>query len=166
MTENNTNTHIHSCDEVMKAIEKLPEEEKEVILFQMNIPQLAVLLDSAEKVEEYKETLQKYIDVCTIIMDAISKLYELVNAPEDAVNDVIEDYSKLDSTQKKETALRLLNNNVFQRDCCDILIKDMERVTESDSTLKALDNLFGLVKYFKNCIRLGIGTDHKYEVEQ
>lgn len=166
MTENNTNMPVHSCDEVMRAIEKLPEEEKETILFQMNIPQLAVLLDSAEKVEEYKETLQKYIDVCTIVMDAISKLYELVNAPEDAVNDVLEDYSKLDSMQKKETALRLLNNNVFQRDCCDILISDMERVTESDSTLKALDNLFGLVKYFKKCIRLGIGTDHKYEVEQ
>lgn len=166
MTENETYMPVHSYDEVMKAVEKLPEEEKEIILFQMNIPQLAVLLDSAEKVEEYKESLQKYINVCIIAMNAISKLYDLVNAPDNAVADAIEGYSKLDSMQQKETALRLLNNSVFQRDCCDILISDMERVTESDSTLKALDSLLGLVKYFKKCIRLGIGTDHKYEVEQ
>ncbi len=28
MTENNTNMPIHSCDEVMRAVEKLPEEEE------------------------------------------------------------------------------------------------------------------------------------------
>lgn len=58
---------IHSCDEVMRVIEKIPEEEKEIILFQMNIPQLAVLLDSAEKVEEYKEALQKYIEYVRLL---------------------------------------------------------------------------------------------------
>lgn len=166
MPENNTNMPVHSYNEVMRAVEKLPEEEKIFILNQVSIPQLAVFLDSEENVEKFKNILQKYIDGYVLIINIISKLYELVNSPEDAVNDVVEEYSKLNSTQKKETALKLLNNSIFQDDCCDILIKDMERVTENDSTLKALDNLFGLIKYFKKCIRLGIGTEHKYVIEQ
>lgn len=166
MEENEVYTPVHSYDEVMRAIGKLPEEEKNIILNQLKLAELASLLDSAEKVKEYLEMIQNYINIWTTMCNAICSLYKLVNTPDSATDNLMTDYDKLDGAQKKETALRLLNNSIFQTDCCDILIKDVEKAIENDSTLKALDNLFGITKYFKRCVRLGIGTNHRYEVEQ
>lgn len=166
MEENKEYTPVHSYDEVMRAVEKLPEEEKNIILDQLKLTELASVLDSAEKVKEYLEIIQNYINILSAMSNAICNLYKIVNTPDSASDNVMTDYDKLDDTQKKEITLRLLNNSIFQTDCCDILIKDMEKAIENDSTLKALDNLLGITKYFKQCIRLGIGTDHRYEVEQ
>lgn len=166
MTENEVYIPVHSYDEVMRAVEKLPEEEKNIILNQLKLTELASLLDSEEKVKEYLGIIHNYINIWTTMCNAICDLYKLVNAPNSATDNVITDYDKLDDDQKRETALRLLNNSDFQVDCSNILIKDMEKAIEKDSTLKALDNLFGLTRYFKKCIRLGIGTNHKYEVKQ
>ena len=40
----------------------------------------------------------------------------------------------------------------------------MERIAKSNPTLKAFDDVIGITKYLKRCVRLGIGTEHKYEV--
>ena len=41
----------------------------------------------------------------------------------------------------------------------------MKRCINDDATLKALDQLFGVSKYFDRLISAGIGCDHEYRIE-
>ena len=165
MEENKEYTPVHSYDEVMKAIMKLPEEEKNAILKYVDIVKIASALDSEEICKSNIIACQECVYAYTMVSKALDDLYKLVNAPENATDEMLSDYDRLNVSQKKETALKLLNNSEFQKDCCEILISDMERNIASDSTLKALDNLLGITKYLRRCLRLGIGADHQYRIE-
>ena len=94
MEENKEYTPVHSYDEVMRAVEKLPEEEKSIILDQLKLTELASVLDSAEKVKEYLEIIQNYINILSTMSNAICDLYKLVNAPESVTDDMLSDYDK------------------------------------------------------------------------
>lgn len=165
MKENKEYTPAHSYDEVMRAIMKLPEDKKDIILTSLDIAKIVTALDSEKNFAKTIDACDKYINCWAMVRDALNELYNLVNITESATDNVMSDYDMLDASQKKETALRLLNNGEFQRDCCEILITDMERVVANDSTLKGLDNLFGLTKYFKKFLQLGIGADHQYRMK-
>ena len=99
------------------------------------------------------------------IVNTVSELHTIINTPVDSVDDMLADYDKLNERQKKETTISLLNNDVFQKDLCDILVKDMKRVISGDPTLKFWDDLLGISNYYSKCIEMNIGTNHKYEVE-
>lgn len=164
MEENKEYTPTHSYDEVMKAIMKLPENKKKFLLNNFNLEQIVSVMGSEDTFISNIDTCQEYAYAWVFIGNILSDLYELVNTPDDASDNVINAYDKMDILQKKETALKLLNNSDFQRDCSDILVNDMERIAKSNPTLKAFDDMIGITKYLKRCVRLGIGTEHKYEV--
>lgn len=166
MEENKENTKTLSYDDIMRAIMKLPDKEKNVILTYFDLNKIASAISTEERFKRSMEECVEYANTWVTVSNALLKLYGIINFPDSATDDIVGDYERLDAPQKKETALKLLNNGDFQRDCCDILVDDMKRIVENDSTLKALDNLFGIIKHFKSYVRLGIGTDHKYEVKQ
>ena len=70
----------------------------------------------------------------------------------------------METDKKKEAALRLLNNGDFQKDCCEILVSDVEHIVNTDSTAKAINSIFDIVGWCKKLIKQGIGMNHKYEV--
>ena len=78
---------------------------------------------------------------------------------------ISENYDSLEEDEKKAVVLNLLNNADFQKKCCEIMAGDFKRLVNSDAILKAIDNLTGLSRYFDRMVRLGIGCNHKYEVE-
>lgn len=98
------------------------------------------------------------------VICSISKLHKYVNNLTNNTDYIVEDYEKLSENQKKEIALRLLNNAEFQKDCCEILVSDMERIAKSDETVKAINDVFNITGWCKNLIKQGIGMNHKYEV--
>ena len=163
--ENEMMKSNHSYGDVIKAVDQLPENNKQLLLSKMSIPQLVELLNSAEKFDEYRTTVETYINVMVFIVNTVSELHTIINTPVDSVDNILADYEKLNERQKKETTLSLLNNDVFQKDVCDILVKDMKRVISGDPTLKFWDDLLGISNYFSRCIEINIGTNHKYEVE-
>ena len=93
-------------------------------------------------------------------------LYDYYGATGAIDKDTIsEKYDALDDDEKKYIVLNLMNNPDFQKKCCEILCRDMKRCINDDATLKALDQLFGVSKYFDRLISAGIGCDHEYRIE-
>ena len=164
MTENTNANSALTYSEVIRAVERLTEEEKQIILNMTNIEQLSLLMTSKEAVDDYKKLLEEHIRTCHVAIGAMSKLYEYVNNLTNDTDFIVGNYEKLTDAQKKEIALRLLNNNVFQKDCCNILVSDVEKIIKENPTLKAINDTFNIVGFYKKNIERGIGMNHKYEV--
>ena len=105
MEENKEYTPVHSNDEVMKAIMKLPEDEKNAILKYFDIVKIASALDSEEVCKSSIIACQECVYAYTMVSKALGDLYKLVNAPDNAIDDMMSDYDKLNVSQTKETAL-------------------------------------------------------------
>ena len=165
MAENNNMTQPnHTYNEVLRAINKLSEEDKEFILKQISIHNLLQIVDSQKSMDEYCGALDIYAQAYVWLHKVVQMVYTNMNAPDNKDEDIVSDYNKLNADQKKAVTLALLNNSDFQKDCCNILVKDFERIARENPTVKALDTLLGFSKHYKKCIELGIGCDHKYEV--
>lgn len=162
--ETNTNNSTHIYDVVLKAITKLPDEEKEALLNLMTINNLVSLLVSQENLNEYVDNVLRVLDQYSLLVKALSDICNIMNETMDGVSDLVCDYDKLDADKKKEATLKLMNNSAFQKDCCDILVRDMERIVNEDATVKAFNDMFNITGWYKKLIKQGIGMNHKYEV--
>lgn len=163
MTDTNTNT-THMYDVVMKAVAKLPDTEKETLMSQMTIQQLTNLLVSKDNLNVYMKSIIDTINVYSSLTSALTKVCNALNESIDGVDDIVCNYDKLEAGKKKEAALKLMNNAEFQKNCCEILVYDMERIVETDANVKAINSIFDIVGWCKKMIKQGIGMDHHYEV--
>lgn len=161
--ETNTNDSTHIYDVVLKAITKLPDEEKEVLLDLMTINNLVGLLVSQENLKEYVNSIDIVLKRYSLLVKALADICNIMNETIDGVSDLVCDYDKLDAGKKKEATLKLMNNSAFQKDCCEILVGDMERIVKEDSTVKAINDVFNITGWYKKLIKQGIGINHKYK---
>lgn len=164
MTENTNTNSALTYDEVIRAVDKLTEEEKQNIFSILSVSDLTTLLSSTENIKFYIGEAHKCVNRINSVICSISKLHKYVNNLTSNADYIVEDYEKLTDDQKKEITLRLLNNGEFQKDCCEILVSDMERIAKSDETVKAINDVFNITGWFKTLIKQGIGMNHKYEV--
>ena len=163
--ETNTNNSTHIYDVVLKAITKLPDEEKEALLNLMTINNLVSLIVSQENLNEYVDNVLRVLDQYSLLVKALADICNIMNETMDGVSDLVCDYDKLDADKKKEATLKLMNNSAFQKDCCEILVGDMERIVNEDATVKAFNDMFNITGWYKKLIKQGIGMDHHYEVQ-
>ena len=132
MTENTNANSALTYSEVIRAVERLTEEEKQIILNMTNIEQLSLLLSSKEAVDGYTKLLDEHIRTCHVAIGAMSILYGHVNNLTNDTDFIVGNYEKLTDAQKKEIALRLLNKEEFKRDFCNIIVTGLgEKVKES-----------------------------------
>lgn len=164
MVENEIKKTGHSYNEVMRAIEKLSEEEKTELFELLKLDEITYLIRNEDTVTEYCSGLVKYANKYNTLAKALPKLFKMINEPTDTVNDIVREYDKLDEDKKKEATLKLMNNSVFQKDCCEILVGDFERIVEENPTLKLLNDTLGISKWYRKNVALGIGCDHEYKV--
>lgn len=86
MEESNKTVQLnYTYDEMLKAIGKLSEDEKDFILRQANIRNLAEMTNSQEIVDYYYELTKAYADAYILFGEVIQKIYANLNA--DAVGD-------------------------------------------------------------------------------
>jgi hypothetical protein len=164
MTENETEK-TYTNDEVLKAISRLGDEQQQIIISSFSVDNIKMVCSNKANLNACKEALIEKANISIKIADAITELYNNLNNPSVAsCADIMGDYDKLNEEKKKELALGLLNNGTFQRDCCEILIADMERIITENPTLKNLDNIFNLTGFYQKCLRDGIGLNHTYIV--
>lgn len=164
MTENTNANSALTYSEVIRAIEKLTEEEKQIIFSMLSVNDLTTLLSSQENIDFYIGEARKCVNRINKVICGIAKLHKHVNNLTNDTDYIVGNYEKLTDDQKKEIALRLLNNGEFQKDCCEILVSDMERIAKSDATVKAINDVFNITGWCKNLIKQGIGMNHHYEV--
>lgn len=159
-------TKEYTNGDILKVLGKMPENESAVILACLSIPRIRDILNDEKEYENYCNNVEVIAKAYRMFADVFSGFKETVDALlVDNAKDISSSYDNLPETEKKKTALELLNNTDFQKNCCDILVRDYERIVAEDSTCNALDKLLGISKYFRKCIETGLGCDHEYEVE-
>lgn len=157
--------------EFFKVVNNMDEDKREFFLTNIEIPALLKTLNSEEEFEslikELDEDAAYYQLMASYLLEVKSKLdsgkYRTTGAIDK--DTISEKYDALDEDEKKHIVLNLMNNPDFQKKCCEILCSDMKRCINDDATLKALDQLFGVSKYFDRLISAGIGCDHEYRIE-
>jgi hypothetical protein len=163
--EKNETEKTYTNEEIFRAITRLTDEQQHIIILSFPIDNIKMVCSSMANLNACKEALIEKANISIKIADAITEIYNNLNSPSAAsCADIMGDYDKLDEEKKKELAIELLNNGTFQKDCCEILISDMERIIAENSTLKNLDNIFNLTGLYKNCLKDGIGLNHTYIV--
>lgn len=154
----------YTCDKyletVLDALKPLTDEEKKSILSALKLNEIYDLLTKEEVASKYLEELRKTIMFYLEYHNVLCKLFGL-KEPKDKT--VTEKYKELDDDSKFNTALELMNEPSFQKDCSKILINDFKKVAKSDQTLSAIDKLFNISGYFEKALERGIACNHKYE---
>lgn len=72
MTENNIND-LHTYEEVFKAVNKLPKQERYIILTNLNLEQVAQLMDSKEVLDNFCNGAYLYAYTYYKLGDALQK---------------------------------------------------------------------------------------------
>lgn len=158
-------------EDVFNALNSMDEIKKEFLIESIDWSQLLNMLNS----EETFEAVLKNIDDCiaryqlleAYLVELKTKLItgEYNIAGEIDKNTISEKYDDLKEDDKKDVVLNLMNNGDFQKKCCEILSSDMKRCINTDATLRTLDRIFGVSKYFDRLISTGIGCNHQYRIE-
>ena len=148
---------------VLKALKPLTDEEKDYIFCNLKINEIHNLLTKGEEAGKYLTELRNTIFNYMKFHEAICKMFGFEPLKRQTI---AEEYKELDAEGKFDTALALMNESDFQKDCSEILFADMKRIVESDPTLSAINKLFNITGYYEKAIKLGIGCDHKYIVEK
>lgn len=144
-----------TCGEVLKAVERLPEEEKEMILNFMKVDELRNILNTSESADKYRMDLLAFARVYASISDIIQKLSRHITNPESEVDVMMKKYSELDDTEKKNIALNMLGQKEFLKDGREILQEEFDKWEKmnprtkilSKSLMEFMESIFSLRKY-------------------
>lgn len=147
------------------------DAEKEVFLLENITVSMLYTLNSEDrfdqKIKEIDDRIAQWQLLESYLLELKTRLvtgeYRVTGAIDKDI--ISEKYNILDEDEKKHIVLNLMNNPDFQKKCCEILCCDMKRCINDDATLKVLDQLFGVSKYFDRLISAGIGCDHEYRIE-
>lgn len=161
----------YTYEDLLLALNSMDEEKKHLLLKSVKISDLFEMMNSEGKFENAMKNVDQYVAWYQLIQAYLMNLKEklesgdFISNKEISKDTILKDYNDLKEDEKKAVVLNLMNNADFQKKCCEILAVDFKRVVNSDATLKAIDNLTGVSRYFDKMVRLGIGCNHKYEVE-
>lgn len=161
----------YTYEDVFNVLNSMDEEKREFLIERTDMPELLNLLNSEEAFEATLENVDGYIARYQLWQSYLLELKTRLVTGEHNATSVIdkdtipEKYDELKDGDKRRVVLNLMNNPDFQKKCCEILCSDMKRCISDDATLKALDQLFGVSKYFDRLISADIGCEHKYRIE-
>ena len=141
--------------EILKAVDKLPEEEKEILLNFMKLDELRNILNTCESANKYSMDLLAFARFYASISDIILKLSGYISNPENEVDVIMEKYSGLDDSEKKRVALNMLGQKDFLKDGREILHEEFDKWEKmnprtkilSKSLMEFIESIFSLRKY-------------------
>lgn len=166
---NKNNLRDYTYDEYLEtvygALRTLTDDEKDCVLSNLKPHDLFALIttDEKEKVVDFINGLRKLLLTNLRYHNALCKVLGVEPIKEQSI---IEQYEELDTDGKFDTALALMNEPSFQKDCSQILIDDCKRIAKSDPVIGALNKVLNIGGYFERVLERGIGCDHKYIVEK
>lgn len=138
--------------EILKAVDKLPEEEKEMILNFMKVEELRNILNTCESADKYSMDLLAFARFYAFIADVIQRLSGIIRNPESEVDVIMKEYDSLGVAEKKEIATNLLCRNEFLENAHEYIRDGFNKWTNINPNLKALTG--GLLKLTESCVKL------------
>lgn len=161
----------YTYDDLFQAVSCLDDEKKTFLMQTADMRHVLSMMNSDKTFEKTMKSIDTYIAYYQLLQAYLVDLKECLEsgsyivAAGINVDTISENYDSLEEDEKKAVVLNLMNNPDFQKKCCEILCRDMKRCINDDATLKVLDQLFGVSKYFDRLISAGIGCDHEYRIE-
>lgn len=157
-------TYEKYLETVYGALRTLTDDEKDCVLSNLNPREIFALLatDKKENVDEFINGLKRMFQVYFRYHNAMCKLLGIEPLKNKTIT---EQYKELNEKDRFDTALALMNEPSFQKDCSKILINDYKRIAKSDPTIRALEKVLNVGGHLENLLQQGIGSDHKYEIE-
>ena len=138
--------------EIMKAVDKLPEEEKEMILKFLKVEEIKYVLESKELTEQYSHNLLEAATFYVTMTGIVQKLSDYISNPDNEVEAVMTTYNGLDDAEKKEVAFNLLCKNEFLSNAREFIQDGFDKWTHVRPEIKATTD--GLLKLTESCVRL------------
>lgn len=138
--------------EILKAVDKLPEEEKDMILNFMKVEELRNILNTTESADKYSMDLLAFARFYASISDIIQRLSRYIRNPESEVDVMMREYDSLGVAEKKEIATNLLCRNEFLENAHEYIRDGFNKWAKINPNLKALTG--GLLKLTESCVKL------------
>ena len=138
--------------EVLKAVNRLPEEEKDMILKTLKIEEIKYVLESKERTEDYSKQLIEAATFYVTMTNIVQKLYGYISNPDNEVDGVMETYSGLSDDEKKEVAFNLLCKNEFLSNAREFIQDGFNRWVHIKPEIK--ETTEGLLKVIESCVKL------------
>lgn len=155
----------YSNEDVLKAVNKLSEEERSALLANLQIPQIRNYLNNPEECEKYCDNLMFIAAFYKLVAEVMRKTENnMETLLLDEAKDFSIDYDKLNDSEKEHVTVALLNNDEFKKNCFNILERNFKKLINSDEVMVTLDKAFGLSKIYKKCLDMGRKSDYTYEV--
>lgn len=155
----------YTSKDVLKILYNLSEEEMGTMLIFSTVSGICDMLNDAEKYDSHLNNTKLCAYYYNVYANILENLRDRVDTLlEDDTKDFSAEYDELNDSDKKRVALEMLNDTDFQKNLCEIMLGDFERIVAEDPAYKAIDNFLGVGKFFRKCIETGLGCDHKYEV--
>lgn len=161
----------YTYDDLLQAVSSLDDEKKTFLMQAVDMRHVLSMMNSDKAFEKTMKNIDTYIAYYQLMQAYLEDLKDCLESGNYVTSSIIskdiilEVYNNLEDGEKKSVILDSMNNADFQRKCSEILVCDFKRIVNSNPSLKVIDNLIGLSKYFDQAIQLGIGCNHKYEVE-
>lgn len=138
--------------EIMKAVDKLPEEEKETILKFLKVEDIRYVLESKELTEQYSHNLLEAATFYVTMTNIVQKLSNYLSNPDNEVEAVMTTYNGLDDAEKKEVAFNLLCQNEFLSNAREFIQDGFSKWAHIKPEIKETTD--GLLKLTESCVRL------------
>lgn len=138
--------------EIMKAVDKLPEEEKDTILKFLKVEEIKYVLCSKERTEDYSKRLLEAATFYVTMTNIVQKLSNYICNPDNEVEAVMTTYNGLDDAEKKEVAFNLLCQNEFLSNAREFIQDGFSKWTHIKPEIKETTD--GLLKLTESCVRL------------
>lgn len=123
----NNEVRNYTDQDVLKAVGKLPEERRNILLRSLTISDIQGLLNSKERYGEFYAECMSNIHLFKTIADALKELFETMDSKlEDDERDFSADYDKLNDSDKKRVALEMLNDTGFQKSLYELILCDLK----------------------------------------
>ena len=137
--------------EIMKAINKLPEEEKEILLKSLKMEEIKNVIGSKELTEQYSHNLLEAATFYVTMTNIVQKLSNYISNPDNEVDAMMTTYTGLDDNQKKEVAFNLLCKTEFLSNAREFIQDGFNQWNHIRPEIKATTD--GLLKLTESCVR-------------
>lgn len=123
-------TKEYSYKELMRAVEKLDDKEREKLLSVLKVSEILYLMNDEKEYDHYMDCLQQLIEYYMVAYSALNDLKKNISIPVDEKADFSDAYNALPEEKKMEVALGLLTNPTFVKSYAKVLTNDDACETE------------------------------------
>lgn len=140
--------------EVMKAIEKLDEKYRNLLLNNLQVDLITTIVNTKENYDYVIKQWGKEIEKYSLMTASIRLLADELMTPEEKVVTVVDEYASMNKEEKMDFCTKLYQDLEFQKNMCSLII---DTATKEIPEIVNVFKLFGVdfAKEIKKVLEIG-----------